>query len=191
MVIAKHLWYDVLMDSCERDLRLAGALAVVALVLSAAGLTITLIAAAYPPVSQYLSDAQNAGELQRVSWMRISPAFMLCFALWSIAEIICRRPLSLSAGRARQWTDQPPRSMTAMVILTAFIAAACVLGGRAAIQSIALGINRPITDNAAFSGLGLGLGLMAFPFLMLGSVFFHRWWWGVRAQHERGVVQAV
>jgi len=179
------------MDSRERDLWLAGGLAVVALVLSASGLTITLIAAAYPPVAQYLSDAQNAGEAQRVSSLWISPAFMLCFALWSMAEIICRRPLFLSAGPARRWTDQPPRSTTLIFFLTAGVVVACVVGARAAIQSIALGIDRPITDRGAFSGLGFGLGMMGFPFLMLSSVFFHRWWWGTRAQLDRSSVQVV
>ncbi len=148
---------------------------VASLVLASAALTIALIGAARPPVSEYFNAAQNAQEAVRVSELWIAPAVSLLLGLWALAQIVLRRPLLMSYSAARRWpvTNGRIASVSAVAALVVVFALSSMLYGIAAIRAAG---PRPITDSMVFSGMCISLGVMSIGGWALSSCLFLRWW---------------
>ncbi len=158
-------------------LTLAGLAAGVSLVLGGAAMTIAVIGAARPPVSEYATAAQNAHEAVRVSWLWINPALSLAGGVWASGQVVLRRPLGTSAERARQWNVSNARIAGATAVCGLSVTLA-LLSVSYAIGSICAAPGRPITDSMSFSGLSIPLSGIGGVCVILSSLLFLRWWQG-------------
>jgi hypothetical protein len=162
------------MKSASLALGSAGVAAGASLVLSSAGLTIGLIAAASPPVSSFMTEAQNAAQATRLSWMWIVPAFMLVMGTWAMAQVVVRRPLLTSESTARR----PVTNSTLGVVV--FMVGVCVvltiMGLMVSIGGMRNAAGGSVTDSTLFFGVGSSLTYPALPFAMLSFLLFQRWW---------------
>jgi hypothetical protein len=162
------------MTTTSLTLQGAGFAAAASLVLSSAGLTIALIAAASPPVSSFMTEAQNAAQATRLSWMWIVPAFMLVMGTWAMAQVVVRRPLLTSESTARR----PVTNSTLGVVV--FMVGVCVvltiMGLMVSIGGMRNAAGGSVTDSTLFSGVGSSLTYPALPFAMLSFLLFQRWW---------------
>jgi hypothetical protein len=163
------------MKTASLTLGSAGVAAGVSLVLGAAGLTIALIAAASPPVSEYMTAAQNASEAERVGWTWITPAMVLVMGTWAMAQVVLRRPILTSESTARRW----PVTNSTLGVVTFVVGVCVVLTLWSTITSMVVlrdASGGSITDSVSFAGLGLVVGGAGLPLAMLSGLLLLRWW---------------
>jgi len=163
------------MTTTSLTLQGAGFAAAASLVLSSAGLTIALIAAASPPVSSFMTEAQNAAQATRLSWMWITPATMLAMSTWTMAQVVVRRPLLTSEATARRWPVTNSKVGVANFVLGVVIVLT-MIGLMVSIGGIRNGAGGSITDSTLFSGIGFGLTIPALPLAALSNILLLRWW---------------
>lgn len=159
----------------DRILFLSGFAGTTAVLLASASMTISLVAAASPPVSQYLDAAQNAAMAARVGQYWIPSALNLLLAIWALAQVVVRKPLLTSSKmqrnrKASNSTLIVASGITLLVVIYGF------MGEADCIASIRAAGPRPITDNMSFSGMSLGIGSTSMCCSVLSMCLFWRWW---------------
>ena len=167
-------------------LLLAAMAAALSLMSATASLAIALVAAAAPPVSQYLSAEQNADVAARMKSQWVLPLLMVAFALLTATQVFLRRPFLISVATLERYPVTRSR-----VYVTAF-ATTCVgffwvrslISGFDAIRAAA---TAPITDSLAFSGLGSGLGTASLMPVIWSLLLYQLWWQGTRSSETMGV----
>lgn len=163
------------MTTASLTLGSAGAAAAASLVLSSAGLTIALIAAAAPPVSPFMTEAQNAAQATRVSWMWITPVMMLAMGTWAMAQVVVRRPLLTTEATARRWRVTNSKVGVAGFVLGVFVVLT-MIGVMVSIGGIRNAAGGSITDSTLFFGIGFSLTMLALPLGALSNILLLRWW---------------
>jgi hypothetical protein len=140
-----------------------------ALMLASASLTISIIGAASPPLSAYLSAEQRV-----LQW--VASLTTLVFAVLASAQVWVRRPLLTTIVRARRWPRVSAAQMTGLSIFGG-IAIVSALGGLfMALGSIRADQGRAVTDSMSFWGIGIPLGVMANVCSVVAVTLFVSWW---------------
>ncbi len=174
-------------------LSLAGIASAAALLLASASLTVGIIAAACPPVSQYLDAAQNARVAAHTREALIPSALSLLVAMLAMFKVIQRRPIWF---RAALWSPLPPSTFSLVLFGAATVVATAFVGVsiRDSIESVHLAGQRQLTDNLPFASFSLQLGGVAVLFGTLSQILFRRWWLeheGPRALSPTGQVPST
>lgn len=159
----------------DRRLALAWVLGAVSLALSVASLTIAVTSVIHPPVSKWLSIAQNAGVATQMKLNLLPALLTLAWSLMVVASVTLRRPLLCSRQsllRAREGSGAA-LGIVVVAMLTLF---ATLINPAALSFAAERAAGGSITDSSAFSAIGLSLGSAASmtgigAFLLLG-----RWW---------------
>jgi hypothetical protein len=156
----------------DRSLALAGTAAVASLLLASAAVTIAVIAAVSPPLSQYLDAAQNAREAVRARWLWPVAALGLVGGVWSTAQVVLRCPILTSERSLRKAAD----AGVAFMILSLLAAACAVWSIATGVVSIRHDTGHSITDSMSFGGMSLTLGVLACILGSLSVRTFATWW---------------
>jgi hypothetical protein len=156
-------------------LLLAAAASGLSLVCAGASLAISLIAAAAPPVSQYLSAAQNAEVAARMRSGWWLPVCLVAMALTCAVQIILRRPV-LTTARWRASPDTGLTSVLVMAVLFVMLSFMIVRSMSSTFELMRMAAPAPITDSLSFSSLGGNLGTLSLIASCMANVTFCFWW---------------
>lgn len=164
----------------DRTLVLAGSAAAASVILGSGALTIALIAAARPPVSEYLNAAQNAEVARSVSGYWLMALLDVGLGLWAMLQVVLRRPVPARWAPTRGNLSGP--SVAVFSVLFVIVLTLAVRSVLSSLTAINLSRSSAITDASAFSGLTLSLGGLSLMFAVLSSAVFRHWW--ITGSHE-------
>jgi hypothetical protein len=160
----------------RRGLILAGTAGLVSLGLAISSLTITALAAIFPPRHEFLTEAENARLVGNSAIHWIAAAASVLVAVLVLVQVATRRPLwRMPATSARTATSNA--GLAVFLVVALVVCAMCVQSVVLWAESAKPATSHATTMNLPLRSLAAPLGTMSIMCAVIGSQIFTRWWY--------------